>query len=247
MSTAVADSTPAVVLDTRTRWSIRLGTVVLRVLAATWRISVHGRDPHGDRMLRGDGAVILSLWHGQMLPILVAHCGQPCRVLVSEHRDGEIITQILAWFGFSAERGSTTRGGLRALIGLIQRVRAGDDIAVTPDGPRGPRHHIAPGVAVIAQKTGAPIVPLVAHCSRTWRLRSWDAFEIPKPFARVTVLYGAPLRATDDVDATVNALHGAMASARAQCEQLASGARHAAPRAPIGPRPPSDASAFGPR
>lgn len=233
MSAASADAPAstaalATTLDARTRWSIRFGTLLLRALAATWRISVHGRDSHRDRMARGDGAVILSLWHGQMLPILVAHRGQPCRVLVSEHRDGEIITRILGWFGFAAERGSTTRGGLRALIGLVQRVRAGDDIAVTPDGPRGPRHHIAPGVAVIAQKTGAPIVPLVAYCRQRWQLKSWDAFEIPKPFARVTVLYGTPLRATDDLDATVMALHGAMASARARCEQLANGMPHAA-------------------
>lgn len=227
MTGAAVDSAPLVSLDARTRWSIRLGTMVLRALAATWRISVHGRDPHQARMLRGDGAVILSLWHGQMLPILVAHRGQPCRVLVSEHRDGEIITQILASFGFSAERGSTTRGGLRALIGLVQRVRAGDDIAVTPDGPRGPRHHVAPGVAVIAQKTGAPIVPLVSHSNRRWQLSSWDAFEIPKPFARVTVLYDQPVHATDDVERTVDILRDAMATARDRCEQLATGTRHA--------------------
>ena len=214
-------------LDARTRWSIRLGALLLRALASTWRISVHGRRPHRERMRRGEGAVVLSLWHGQMLPILVAHRGEPCRVLVSEHRDGEIITQILASFGFSAERGSSTRGGLRALIGLVQRVRAGDDIAVTPDGPRGPRHSIAPGVALIAQKTNAPIVPLVAHCSRYWQLKSWDAFEIPKPFARVTVLYDQPVAATDSVESTSAALQGAMANALVRCEALARGGQHA--------------------
>jgi lysophospholipid acyltransferase (LPLAT)-like uncharacterized protein len=179
-------------LDRRTVWSVRLGTLVLRVLAATWRIQVHGRVPARERASRGEPAVILSLWHGQMLPILLAHRGEPATVLVSEHRDGEIIAQILQTFGFSAARGSTSRGGSRALLALVKLVRDGHDIAITPDGPRGPSRRMAPGVLLIAFRTGSAIVPLVAHAERVWRLRSWDAFEIPKPFARVTVLYGTP-------------------------------------------------------
>ncbi len=182
----------AVALDWRTRWSIRLGTLLLRALAATWRLRVHGRTPSAARQARGEPAVILSLWHGQMLPILCGHRGEPCTVLVSEHRDGEIIARILAAFGFSAARGSSSRGGSRALLELAQLVRDGHDIAITPDGPRGPRRSMAPGALLIAQRAKAPIIPLVAHTDRAWRLRSWDAFEIPKPFARVTVLYGEP-------------------------------------------------------
>ncbi len=180
-------------LDRRTRTLIWLGTWFLRLLAATWRIKVYGRTPSRERQLRGEPAVVLSLWHGQMLPILCAHRGEPCTVLVSEHRDGEIIARILAAFGFSAARGSSSRGGSRALLQLVQLVNAGHDIAITPDGPRGPRQQMAPGVLLIAQRTGSPIVPLVAHADRVWRLGSWDAFEIPKPFARVTVLYDAPV------------------------------------------------------
>jgi len=180
-------------LDWRTRTLIWLGTGFLRVVAATWRTTVYGRTPSRERQRRGDPAVILSLWHGQMLPILCAHRGEPCTVLVSEHRDGEIIARILAAFGFSAARGSSSRGGSRALLQLVQLVSAGNDIAITPDGPRGPRQKMAPGVLLIAQRTGSPIVPLVAHADRVWRVRSWDAFEIPKPFARVSVLYDEPI------------------------------------------------------
>jgi lysophospholipid acyltransferase (LPLAT)-like uncharacterized protein len=180
-------------LDRRTRWSIRLGTWLLRVLAATWRIRVHGRVAQRERMARGESAVVLCLWHGQMLPILVAHRGEPCTVLVSEHRDGEIIARILSAFDFSAARGSTTRGGSRALLQLAQLVRDGHDIAITPDGPRGPRREAAPGALLIGHRTGAPLVPLVAQVSASWVLRTWDAFEIPKPFARVTVLYDTPM------------------------------------------------------
>lgn len=181
-----------VALDWRTRWSIRLGTLLLRALAGTWRIQVHGRTPSASRQAAGESAIILSLWHGQMLPILCAHRGEPCTVLVSEHRDGEIIARILAAFGFSAARGSSSRGGSRALLELVQLVRAGHDIAITPDGPRGPRRSMAPGALLIAQRAGAPIIPLVAHADRKWCLRTWDAFEIPMPFARVTVLYDEP-------------------------------------------------------
>jgi lysophospholipid acyltransferase (LPLAT)-like uncharacterized protein len=218
-------------LDWRTRWSIRLGTAVLRLLAATWRIRVHGRVPQRERVARGESAVVLCLWHGQMLPILVAHRGEPCTVLVSEHRDGEIIARILAAFGFSAARGSTTRGGSRALLQLAQLVRDGHDIAITPDGPRGPRREAAPGALLIAQRTGAPLVPLVAHVSAAWQLRSWDAFEIPKPFARVTVLYDAPVsvQATSARDAAAQTarLDEHMAAALVRCR-----ARHAGRVAP---------------
>ncbi len=185
-------ATAASTLDRRTRWSIRLGTWLLRALAATWRIRVHGRTPARERAARGDDAVILCLWHGQMLPILCAHRGEPATVLVSEHRDGEIIARILQAFGFSAARGSSSRGGSRALLELVQLVRGGHDIAITPDGPRGPRRRMAPGTLLIAQRTGAAIVPLVSHADRVWRLRTWDSFEIPKPFTRVTVLYDTP-------------------------------------------------------
>ncbi|HMS03703.1 MAG TPA: lysophospholipid acyltransferase family protein [Gemmatimonadaceae bacterium] len=194
---------------------------LLRLLSMTWRIRVHGRDGWRARRARGDSAVVLTLWHGQMLPILVAHRGEPCRVLVSEHRDGEIIARVLAAFGFGAVRGSSSRGGTRALLQLAQVVQQGDDIAITPDGPRGPNRSVAPGPLLIAQRTGVPLVPLVAHTDRCWRLRSWDAFEIPKPFARVTVVYGTPLRlsaaSARDAAAQVDRVRDAMAATLTEC------------------------------
>jgi lysophospholipid acyltransferase (LPLAT)-like uncharacterized protein len=87
-------------------------------------------------------------------------------------------------------RGSTYRGADRALVGLVRELRAGHDVAVTPDGPRGPAGHFAPGALVAAQRGGAPIVSVAVAATRAWRLRSWDGFIIPKPFARVTVAYG---------------------------------------------------------
>ena len=184
---------PRVVTDDWSlRWSIRLGWWILRALGATWRIRVVGREAL-DRRPPGSEAVIYSLWHGQMLPILWGH-RRRAGVVVSEHRDGEIITRILERFGMFGVRGSSSRGGTRALLEAVQVVRSGVDMAFTPDGPRGPRHSVAPGVLILAQRSGTPIIPLVAHVDRAWRLRSWDGFEVPKPFARITVLYADPYR-----------------------------------------------------
>lgn len=178
-------------LDRRRRWSVRAGLVLLRLLGATWRVRVV-KPPV--LMARPEGApgVVLVLWHGQMLPILWVHT-TPTSVLVSEHKDGEVIARVLQRFGFASIRGSTSRGGTRALLEAARELRSGRDIAVTPDGPRGPRHTFAPGALILAYRAGAPIVPLTAHVDRAWTLRSWDAFVLPKPFARVTVRYGDPV------------------------------------------------------
>lgn len=184
-------SAPRVVVDDRKlRWTIRLGWWLLRMLGATWRVRVVGRDAL-DRRPSASDAVVYTLWHGQMLPILWGHRPRT-GVVVSEHRDGEIITRILERFGMFGVRGSSSRGGTRALLEAVQVVRSGIDMAFTPDGPRGPRHSFAPGALILAQRAGVPIVPLVAHVDRAWRLRSWDGFEVPKPFARITILYDIP-------------------------------------------------------
>jgi lysophospholipid acyltransferase (LPLAT)-like uncharacterized protein len=184
-----------VVLDLRTRVALRLGWWLLRLLGLTWRTRVYGRDallaPFPERT-----AVVYTLWHGQMLPLLWSHHVRT-GVLVSEHKDGEIITWVLERFGMFGVRGSTSRGGTRALLEAVQVVRGGTDMAFTPDGPRGPRHSFAPGALILAHRAEVPIITITGHVDRTWRLRSWDGFELPKPFARITVLYGPPRRVDD--------------------------------------------------
>jgi hypothetical protein len=129
-----------------------------------------------------------------MLPLLWHHRDQGVAVLVSEHQDGELIARVLDWMGYRLIRGSTSRGAGRALLGLVRTLKEGNDVAVTPDGPRGPRHKFAPGAVIAANRAEAPILPTVAHVDRYWKLRTWDGFMIPKPFARVTVSYGDPVR-----------------------------------------------------
>ena len=173
------------------------GGSAIRMLAATWRYRT--RDGDLVRRLRAEGTPILfTLWHGQMLPLLWHHRDEGVAVLVSEHQDGEIIARILQWMGYTLIRGSTSRGAGRALLGIVRTLREGNDVAVTPDGPRGPRHKFAPGAVIAANRSEAPIVPTVAHVDRFWQLSSWDGFVIPKPFARITVAYGPATRVTAD-------------------------------------------------
>ncbi|WP_284351641.1 lysophospholipid acyltransferase family protein [Roseisolibacter agri] len=176
----------------RVRLGVAAGTVVLRLLALTWRFREVGREGwHALRATPGTG-VVVACWHGQLLPLVWHHRGEGVAVLISEHRDGEIIARVARALGYDTVRGSTSRGGGRALLELVGVLRRGREIAVTPDGPRGPRHTFAPGALIAAQRAGVPIIGVVAHVDRSWRLRSWDRFEIPKPFARITVAYGDP-------------------------------------------------------
>ena len=177
----------------RIRWIARIGARIIGTLARTWRIRVEGTEGlEAER--RAGRPVILAFWHGEMLPMLAVHRDEGISVLISSHRDGEIIAQITQRFGCRNVRGSSSRGGGRALLGLIRELEAKHDVAVTPDGPRGPAKSFAPGALIAAQRTGSAIVPMAASASSAWRLGSWDRFMIPRPFARVTVLHGPPMR-----------------------------------------------------
>jgi lysophospholipid acyltransferase (LPLAT)-like uncharacterized protein len=173
--------------DRRTRWIAYLGVGLVRLLGLTWRVRY--RDDEQMRQARRDKRpVVYMLWHGQLLPLLWAHRNRGISILISEHRDGEIIARIAHALGYRTVRGSTSRGASRALIGMAREIEAGFDVAITPDGPRGPAHSFASGALHVAQRTGCPLLP-VAAASRAWRLNSWDRFAVPLPFARITVAY----------------------------------------------------------
>jgi lysophospholipid acyltransferase (LPLAT)-like uncharacterized protein len=180
-------------LSLSARATVLAGGVALRALAATWRYRVIGGETIESLRARGT-PFIFSLWHGQLLPLIWHHRNQSVAILVSEHRDGELIARLASSIGYRLIRGSTTRGGERALLALVKELRAGKEVAVTPDGPKGPARSYAAGALVAAQRSGAPIVPIAAHADRAWHLASWDDFMIPKPFARVTVAYGPATR-----------------------------------------------------
>jgi len=163
----------------------------VRALAASWRITtVHeerwrplfeSRRPH-----------LFLLWHEALLPLLWQHRRQSIAIVVSEARDGQYLADLAASLGYRAVRGSSTRGAARALLGAVRELQSGQAVAFTPDGPRGPRRRMKPGVVAAAQRGGGTIVPLHAEADRCWRLNSWDRFMIPKPGARVRIVYGRP-------------------------------------------------------
>lgn len=192
--------------DFKMRLIVALGGGLLRLLAMTWRIRLVNAESYL-ALVKAGQPVIFAFWHGEMLPLLFSHFGQRVSLLISEHRDGEIIARIGESLGYGSVRGSTTRGAGRALLGLIRELESGSSIAVTPDGPRGPARAFAPGALVAAQRAGAPIVPAASWANRAWRLKSWDRFLIPKPFARVTVAYGDPtyVEASSSRDAAAEA------------------------------------------
>ena len=192
-----ARSTPGAEADTRTldvrrRLVVRVVGWLVFALGRTWRVRVYGRQALLSRRAH-DARVVVTLWHGQMLPVSWVQ-RQPTRAMISEHRDGEMMAHIVGMLGIASIRGSSSRGGARALLECAKVLRSGADVAITPDGPRGPRHSFAPGALVVAYRAQTSIVPVGVHVDRAWRLRSWDQFEIPKPFARVTVVYGTPQR-----------------------------------------------------
>lgn len=177
--------------------AILAGRGLLRGMYATWRVRVLNDAAWCAMRQRGE-PFILTLWHGDLLPLLVHHRGQGIAVLISEHRDGETVARVAHGLGLRTVRGSSTRGGARAIAALVRELRQGREVAITPDGPRGPARKFAPGALVAAQRAGAPLVPIGVHVDRAWRLNSWDRFVIPKPFARVTIAYGEPTRVHAD-------------------------------------------------
>ena len=176
----------------RRRLIVVAAVAAVRLLYSTWRIRIVGSGGF-ERYRAKRQPLVFSLWHGELLPLVVHHRGDHVAVLISEHRDGESIARVATRLGMHTVRGSTTRGAMRALLGLVNALHEGYDIAVTPDGPRGPAHRVAPGILIAAQRAKAPIVTVAVRASRAWRLRSWDQFMIPKPFATVTFAYGDPV------------------------------------------------------
>jgi hypothetical protein len=169
-----------------------LGAGVVGALFATTRLRRIGAE-HYRRFREAGRPVIFVFWHGQLLPLVHYHRNEGIVVLVSEHADGEYITRVIEHHGFGTVRGSSTRGATRGLKGLIRAARAGTDLALTPDGPRGPAHVLKAGALGVAQATGLPVIPLAVGASAGWRLRSWDGFLVPRPLSRITIEYAPPV------------------------------------------------------
>ena len=144
--------------------------------------------------------VIYVLWHGRMFLPMYCLGKDGITILVSEHRDGEIVTSTLMSAGFDIVRGSTTRGGIRALAKLVRLARKGARIGITVDGPTGPRGRFQSGAVFIAAKTGLPLVPVTGSADRAHYFKSWDALQFPFPFSRGILNIGEPYYITGGID-----------------------------------------------
>jgi hypothetical protein len=177
---------------------------IIAALAATLRWKVEGVE-HLDAAISSGRQPIITIWHGRILPGLCYFRDRHIVVITSQNFDGEWIARILHRFGFETARGSTSRGGARALVQLRQDLRAGRAVAFTVDGPRGPARVAQPGAAWLAGATGYPLLPLHFEADRSWTMRSWDRTQIPKPFSTVALAIGEPLEVGDTAAPVVEA------------------------------------------
>ena len=172
----------------------------LSALARSWRVETVGEVAAWRALADAGRPYVLLSWHEVLLPLLWQHRRRGITVVVSEALDGRYLARYARRLGYREAMGSSTRGGVRALLGAVKALRGGAPAAFTPDGPRGPRRALKDGALLAAQRGGAPIVVLHAGADRRWRLRSWDAFVVPKPFARVRVAYGRPLSVAEGAE-----------------------------------------------
>jgi lysophospholipid acyltransferase (LPLAT)-like uncharacterized protein len=179
------------------RLQINIACFLVWLLGRSLRYRVIGREQL--ERYHGKKGFIINSWHGQQLVGFYFFRGCGYYILSSMHRDGEISSSIMRKFGWKIIRGSSTKGGVRSLIELMRFLRQGEGTVLTPDA-QGPIYHIEPGGIYLAQKTGAPLIPLAFVFDRKWvSEKSWDKFVIPKPFARCVAYFGEPITITSEL------------------------------------------------
>lgn len=169
---------------------------LVKLLSYTLRVKYEGIDAVQD-LVRADRRFILTFWHRRLVMMPLAypfkrkHRG--VAILASDSKDGERSTATWKWFGIQAVRGTAADDGAKALVRMIRAVKEDWDFGITPDGPKGPRQVLKPGVIALAKKTGAAIVPVCVAYDRAFELKTWDAMPIPLPFAQCVVRFGEPM------------------------------------------------------
>ena len=151
--------------------------------------------------LRGEHNAIFAFWHGRMMMCpTIEPPGRKMHVMISAHRDGLLISKVIGHFGEATIQGSSSKGGREAVMVALRLLKKGDNISITPDGPRGPAQVAQEGVAVIARLAGLPVIPVTFSATRKKHLRSWDRFLLALPFGRIHFCVGAPIRVERDED-----------------------------------------------
>jgi hypothetical protein len=178
------------------------GAPLIRALGSTYRWHVEGLSNY-DAIIGAGMQPIFAFWHGRILPATLFWKNRGIVVITSQNFDGEWIARIIQRFGYGTARGSTSRGGARALVQLRRDLAAGRPTAFTIDGPRGPARVAQPGAVFLAGATGHPLLPFHIEASRFWTMKSWDRTQVPKPLARVHVAIGEPIYVHDTTEATI--------------------------------------------
>ncbi len=183
-----------------------LGWLLLRLIGATLRYRVEGWENFG-QFKESKKPVIYSFWHNQIFCATHFWRTRNIVVMTSRHFDGEVIAKMIEKLGYVPARGSSSKGGVKALLELKRKVQKGLDVAFTADGPRGPVYRVKPGPVWLSRKTGAPILPFHIQPRWFWSLQSWDRFRIPKPFSPVLVKIGQALIVPSEADEESWILH----------------------------------------
>jgi lysophospholipid acyltransferase (LPLAT)-like uncharacterized protein len=176
-----------------------LGTPIIEALGGTYRWREDGRA-HLDAVTRGGRQPIFAFWHGRILAATLYFRDRGIVVITSENFDGEWIARIIRRFGYFTARGSTSRGGARALVQLRRDMAAGQPAAFTIDGPRGPARVAQPGAVWLASATGNPILPFHIEAARAWTTKSWDRHQVPKPGSEIGIAIGEPIEIAPRAD-----------------------------------------------
>lgn len=184
-----------------------LGSLLLRALNATLRWETRGLEDDKRYWVHGP-ARILAFWHGhQLLMPWVYLNSRKSRdapamvVLISEHEDGRLVAKVMKFLGISSVAGSSSRSGREALFALIEKLKSGSHVSITPDGPKGPPYQLKPGIIRIAERAGASIYPTAIAAEKSWTFGSWDNMFLPKPFSRAVLMMGDEIAIPSKLDA----------------------------------------------
>lgn len=196
------------------------GGPIIAALGSTYRWRVDGFQ-HYEAIVAAGRQPIFAFWHGRILPATLFWRDRHIVVITSRNFDGEWIGGIIRRFGYGTARGSTSRGGARALVQLRRDLAAGRPVAFTLDGPRGPARVAQPGAVFLAGATGQPILPFHIESARAWTLHSWDRTQVPRPFSTVAVAIGEPIQVSGTEPEALEEGSRALAAALAAVEEHA--------------------------
>lgn len=179
---------------------------LVRALGAGLRVHCMPWDMLDANRIDGKG-LIIALFHGKHFPVVWGYRRRGVNVVTSQSADGEMLARVLKSLGYGAVRGSSTRGGAKAMLEMATLIDAGEDVAMTVDGPRGPRFVVKPGALLLSKITQMPVLPVGAAMNRHWQFNSWDRYQLPKPGARALIVVGEPFQVPADADGDVVEQH----------------------------------------